>query len=225
MKRALRLHCLKQFNVGSSCKFSSVSQRVRLSSEQLQRYKTDGFLRVPSFFPKAEMELLLSTIAKDDQVAANVMPMVDSKGKVSKLTLWFRLANDTYSAVARSRSCHCRCYLFGVSSSVWPIWQVTCGRGGEIDRKRTIHVPHKDNAQGAAKGRRVGVAPGLRLLVTPLAPSAFPFFSLIIVCVFVSVLWHEMNEGTLKGSCNPTAVFPVLSPSTATRRQTGVSRC
>ena len=48
--------------------------------------------------------MLLETIEADASVEEKTMPMADGDGRESKLTLWFNLGDDTYSAFARSRS-------------------------------------------------------------------------------------------------------------------------
>jgi predicted amidohydrolase len=79
-------------------------QRITLTNEQVDSFRRDGFLRVPSFFTQKECAMLKATIAADASIENKTMPMADADGRESKLTLWFSLEDDTYSAFARSRS-------------------------------------------------------------------------------------------------------------------------
>ena len=92
----------------SSLSFSTTSttpqQRITLTPAQLSSYQRDGYLRVPNFFSNHECQLLLDTIEADATIQSNVMGMVDASGRASKLTLWFHLGDDTYSAFGRSTS-------------------------------------------------------------------------------------------------------------------------
>jgi|TARA_B110000208_G_scaffold101909_1_gene126911 hypothetical protein len=75
-----------------------------LTASQIDTFHTDGYLHVKSFFPPEECQLLLDTIEQDPSIHEQVMPMQDAAGRSSKLTLWFHLGKDTYSAFGRSRS-------------------------------------------------------------------------------------------------------------------------
>lgn len=79
-------------------------QRIKLSNDQIKSFQEDGYLRVESFFTKEECQLLMDTIDIDPTISEKVMPMKDSEGRSSKLTLWFHLGKDTYSAFGRSKS-------------------------------------------------------------------------------------------------------------------------
>ncbi len=82
----------------------SPPQRVTHTDDQLAAFDRDGYLRVPAFFTADECRLLRDTVEADAAVQEQVMPMADTSGRESKLTLWFNLGDDTYSAFARSRS-------------------------------------------------------------------------------------------------------------------------
>ena len=82
----------------------AAAPRRPLTAAEVALYRKDGFLRATQMFSAPEMELLLATVEADAAIGANVMPMADAGGRVSKLTLWFSLGDDTYSAFARSAS-------------------------------------------------------------------------------------------------------------------------
>ena len=84
-------------------KKKALPRRV-LDAGDVESWERDGFLRVKNFFTKEETSLLLETIEADSTIGAQAMPMKDNDGKSSKLTLWFHLGSDTYSAFARSTS-------------------------------------------------------------------------------------------------------------------------
>ena len=94
---------LKQLKTPPPRNFST-SQRIKLTPSQINQFNVDGYLRVPSFFPPNECQQLLDTIEQDPSISEQVMPMQDSTGRSSKLTLWFHLGSDTYSAFGRSKS-------------------------------------------------------------------------------------------------------------------------
>ena len=78
--------------------------RHKLTTDQLATFHHQGYLHVPNFFTQNECTLLLDTISQDESITTQVMPMEDSTGRSSKLTLWFHLGDDTYSAFGRSNS-------------------------------------------------------------------------------------------------------------------------
>ena len=88
----------------SSSTSTRPTQRIQLTASQIDTFHTDGYLHVKSFFPPEECQLLLDTIEQDPSINEQVMPMQDAAGRSSKLTLWFHLGKDTYSAFGRSRS-------------------------------------------------------------------------------------------------------------------------
>ena len=74
-----------------------------LAIEDVERYKRDGYVIIRNFFSAAEADVLRRAIETDPLVASNDMPMVDSAGARSKLTLWNQAGNDTFGYFARGR--------------------------------------------------------------------------------------------------------------------------
>jgi ectoine hydroxylase-related dioxygenase (phytanoyl-CoA dioxygenase family) len=74
-----------------------------LSAEDVARYQSDGYVIIRNLFSAAEADVLRRAIETDPLVASNDMPMVDSAGSRSKLTLWNYAGNDTFGYFARGK--------------------------------------------------------------------------------------------------------------------------
>ena len=74
-----------------------------LAIEDVERYHNDGYVIIRNLFSAAEADVLRSAIETDPLVASNDMPMVDSAGQRSKLTLWNFAGNDTFGYFARGK--------------------------------------------------------------------------------------------------------------------------
>ena len=74
-----------------------------LAIEDVERYQRDGYVIVRNLFSAAEADVLRTAIETDPLVASNDMPMVDSAGSRSKLTLWNYAGNDTFGYFARGK--------------------------------------------------------------------------------------------------------------------------
>jgi phytanoyl-CoA hydroxylase len=73
----------------------------KLTLKDKETYDKDGYLLVPSFFNKAEIELLYG-IAKDDTVIRKTTyDREDKEGLRTKLSLWYSLDDSIYSLLAR----------------------------------------------------------------------------------------------------------------------------
>lgn len=73
----------------------------KLTSKDKEAFDKDGFLLVPSFFSKEEVDLLYG-IAKGDMVVNEKMyDRGDREGLRTKLTLWYSLDDNIYSLIAR----------------------------------------------------------------------------------------------------------------------------
>ena len=79
------------------------SSASTLADTDVDRYHKDGYVIVRNLFSAAEAEVLRRTIETDPLVASNDMPMVDSAGARSKLTLWNQAGDDTFGYFARGR--------------------------------------------------------------------------------------------------------------------------
>ena len=88
--------------------------RRPLTDDEVRDFNRDGFLFVKDMFRPEEIAMLLETIEADPLISSEVMPMADTSGRESKLTLWFTLGDDTYSAFVRR-------LVSGRSSSCWPM--------------------------------------------------------------------------------------------------------
>ncbi|MCE9613376.1 MAG: phytanoyl-CoA dioxygenase family protein [Lentisphaerae bacterium] len=73
----------------------------RLSSEQVHRFHTDGFLLLPDLFPKDMIDQLLA-VARADRAIAQAGVMKDASGMDSKIFIRGELEDDLYSAFAHS---------------------------------------------------------------------------------------------------------------------------
>lgn len=90
----LRLHVAAPLLLGAGkprptirC-LSQAPSRRPLRKEELESYRRDGFVILKNVYNKDEIDLLRETVLEDDMLRHNVMDMVDSNGKVSRLSLW-----------------------------------------------------------------------------------------------------------------------------------------
>ena len=74
-----------------------------LTDTDVERYHKDGYVIIRNLFSAAEADVLRRAIETDPLVASNDMPMVDSAGSRSKLTLWNQAGNDTFGYFARGK--------------------------------------------------------------------------------------------------------------------------
>ncbi len=73
-----------------------------LTGEQIAAYKKDGFLVIPEFLSKAEVDKLYHIATEDDTMSKHSYNVNDKSGKKSKLALWFTPGNDAYGLLTRS---------------------------------------------------------------------------------------------------------------------------
>src|SRR5207248_10117388 len=73
-----------------------------LSASQIQQFQRDGFLMVPALFDHEEMDLLLRTAKGDHEMLSHGFGLSDTKGKITKLSLWNHPGEDIYGMIARS---------------------------------------------------------------------------------------------------------------------------
>ncbi|CAN5212569.1 phytanoyl-CoA dioxygenase family protein [soil metagenome] len=73
-----------------------------INNEQVTAFHRDGYVIVPSFFSKEEIDKLYSIATGDQVVKQNAVDLNDQSGRKTKLTLWFTPGNDVYSMLLRS---------------------------------------------------------------------------------------------------------------------------
>jgi len=73
-----------------------------LSNEEVRSFQLDGYVIVPGFFNKAEIDKLYSIAVSDTVIHENALDLNDQTGKKTKLTLWFNPGDDVYSMLLRS---------------------------------------------------------------------------------------------------------------------------
>src|SRR5688572_18547347 len=74
-----------------------------LSAAQLEQFHRDGYLLVKSLFDQEEMDLLLKTAKHDQEMLSHGFGVSDTKGLVSKLSLWNHPGDDIYGMIGRCR--------------------------------------------------------------------------------------------------------------------------
>jgi len=75
-----------------------------LSAAQVAQYEEEGFLLLPDFFPRQDMDQMLAIARADKALQDNANDRLDSAGKVSRLSLRYDLPASVYSAYARHRA-------------------------------------------------------------------------------------------------------------------------
>ena len=116
-----------------------------LTQEQIQAYHDDGYLIVKSLFDAEEIELLGRTAVADRQMNQKSFGRADGEGGTVRLTLWNHPGNGIYG-------------MYGPLQS-----RRQCD--GAVARRRGLPLPLENDSERSRGRRRLGVAPGLRLLV------------------------------------------------------------
>lgn len=73
-----------------------------LADEEVRSFYKDGFVIVPGFFSKAEIDKLYGIAVGDTVIHQHAVDLNDQAGKKTKLTLWFKPGDDVYSLMLRS---------------------------------------------------------------------------------------------------------------------------
>lgn len=68
---------------------------------EAQAYERDGFVLIPDLFSRAEIQILLDTLAAE-RVAKHTFNMPDTAGRNSRLALWGDVGDDVFGAVSAS---------------------------------------------------------------------------------------------------------------------------
>lgn len=75
---------------------------TKLNPSDKEKFNEDGFLLIPSFFNKEEVDLLYRMAKSDTIMAKKSHNLEDKEGLQTKLSLWYSLDDSIYSMVARS---------------------------------------------------------------------------------------------------------------------------
>src|SRR5688572_7574282 len=73
-----------------------------LADNEVNRFHQDGYVIVPGFFTRPEIDKLYSIAIGDTVIRDHAVDLNDQTGKKTKLTLWFQPGNDVYSLLLRS---------------------------------------------------------------------------------------------------------------------------
>ena len=73
-----------------------------LADEEVKSFHKDGYVIVPGFFSKAEINKLYGIAVGDTVIHQHAVDLNDQTGKKTKLTLWFKPGEDVYSLLLRS---------------------------------------------------------------------------------------------------------------------------
>ena len=73
-----------------------------ISDEEVKCFHQDGYVIVPGFFSKTEIDKLYNIAIGDTVIKENALDLNDQTGKKTRLTLWFTPGDDVYSLLLRS---------------------------------------------------------------------------------------------------------------------------
>ncbi len=118
-----------------------------LSPSQISDYHRDGYLVLKNFCPAKEIEKLYSVAVEDSAMSRHALDLNDQSGKKTKLSLWFTPGNDVFGYLTRSEK------------MVKPVAQLLDGEAP------VCHFSFQVDAKGTSRWRRLGMAPGLWILV------------------------------------------------------------
>jgi ectoine hydroxylase-related dioxygenase (phytanoyl-CoA dioxygenase family) len=72
-----------------------------LSAEQIAQFHEDGYLLLPQYFDAEEVAMLLQTARTDREMLEHNIPVKDTAGRESRLSLWNYPGEDIYGMFAR----------------------------------------------------------------------------------------------------------------------------
>jgi ectoine hydroxylase-related dioxygenase (phytanoyl-CoA dioxygenase family) len=75
----------------------------KLSAEQIESYRNDGYLIVRNFLSQEEVNKLQAIVFEDGIMRKHAFDLNDQTGKKTKLTLWYKPGNDAYGLLTRSQ--------------------------------------------------------------------------------------------------------------------------
>jgi ectoine hydroxylase-related dioxygenase (phytanoyl-CoA dioxygenase family) len=76
---------------------------AQLNPDQIRSYHENGYLIIPQFCSKEEIQKLYATALEDDAMRKNALDLNDQQGKKTKLSLWFTPGNDIFGYLTRSK--------------------------------------------------------------------------------------------------------------------------
>ena len=121
-----------------------------LTDSQVRDYHRDGYVLARGMFDSEEIRLISQAAREDRALDQHSFGRADGEGGTVRLSLWNHPGDTIYGMFARCESV--------VNSA-----EKLLGRRG-------LPLPLQDDHEGRARRRRVGVAPGLRLLVSERRP-------------------------------------------------------
>ena len=74
-----------------------------LTQEQIASFSKDGYLVIRSLLDAEETELTLQAARQDEALRINAMEVIDTKGRITNLSLWNHPGDDIYGAICRCR--------------------------------------------------------------------------------------------------------------------------
>lgn len=74
-----------------------------LKSKQIEAFAADGFLMIPHLLDEEETQLTLKAARSDEKMRSANMDVIDTKGRITHLSLWNHPGDDIYGAISRSR--------------------------------------------------------------------------------------------------------------------------
>jgi len=72
-----------------------------LTDAEVQQFHREGYLIRKAYYDREEMDLLLRTARADHNMLSHSMPVKDTKGRQSKLSLWNHPGDDIYGMFSR----------------------------------------------------------------------------------------------------------------------------
>ena len=73
-----------------------------INEKDVKDFGRDGYVIKKQFFTEEEIDKLYKIATSDEVVRENALDLNDQTGKKTKLTLWFKPGNDSYSLLIRS---------------------------------------------------------------------------------------------------------------------------
>lgn len=75
----------------------------RLTPQQIENFRKDGFLLIKGFCSLDEVNKLYGVALQDNALRKNALDLNDQSGKKTKLSLWFTPGNDVFGYLTRSK--------------------------------------------------------------------------------------------------------------------------
>ncbi len=78
-------------------------EKFKLTTQQMDAYKKDGYLIVKNFISNDEVNKLYGIATSDDLLQKHAFDLNDQTGKKTKLTLWYTPGNDSFGLLTKSK--------------------------------------------------------------------------------------------------------------------------